>query len=500
MPLNEPQRFTATLSSQGLTATLTPQRMRATFAEGVPGPPGPEGPAGPAGPAGPEGPVGPEGPSGASSTAFDYSLNATTTAPPGGGQIRLNNADQTAATLIWADYHTAPGNDVRIVILAIREGDILLLQDKDNSARYQQYLATGAATDEGTYAEIPVSWQSGGDAVPTGQRAFLFVRSQGEPGPAGPQGEPGAPGPEGPPGPEGIPLIVNGAVIGDASSGGSPPLTIQDEGAALPLEAALNFTGAGVTVTDDAANGRTNVVIASSSGGVSSLTVAAFDAATSGGTVQGGLSAVFLSDGLYQCVWNGAAWEYYHAGQRVYRPVNGDFSWLNQSTSSVTTTSGGIYLHQPFGAAQLLAIRTKAAPATPYVITAKIVPNIISSDNMNVGICVNDGVKAVTLGIMHWSGGLYVQVEHFNSFASLGAAPLSRGGYHAVGWTSIWLRIADNGTNHIMSVSNDGFIFRQMYSTSRAAFLGGTQQVGFFARAQSGSQDAGLLLVSWKEA
>lgn len=39
-------------------------------------------------------------------------------------------------------------------------------------------------------------------------------------------------------------------------------LGIQDEGAAVPAQPALNFTGAGVSVADDSANSRTNVTIA----------------------------------------------------------------------------------------------------------------------------------------------------------------------------------------------------------------------------------------------
>jgi hypothetical protein len=51
-----------------------------------------------------------------------------------------------------------------------------------------------------------------------------------------------------------------------------PPLFIQDEGANFPLEPYLNFSGAGVNVYDDPANGRTTVVIpgGGSGGGISS--------------------------------------------------------------------------------------------------------------------------------------------------------------------------------------------------------------------------------------
>ena len=188
----------------------------------VPGPAGPQGPAGAAGTPGaqgepgPAGATGPEGPSGFSSTAFDYMLSTATASPPGGGQARFDAANQTLATKLWLHSITAPGNDAHIVLLAIRSGDTIIVQDKDASAKHQQYLVSGNPVDNGTWVEFPVTWQSGGDPVPA-QRVFVIVRSAGEPGPAGPPGADSTV--PGPPGPEGIPLMVNGVVIGSASSG-----------------------------------------------------------------------------------------------------------------------------------------------------------------------------------------------------------------------------------------------------------------------------------------
>jgi microcystin-dependent protein len=47
---------------------------------------------------------------------------------------------------------------------------------------------------------------------------------------------------------------------------GGPTLVIQDEGVVLPAEPALDFTGVGVTATDDPTNNRTNVAIAGTPG------------------------------------------------------------------------------------------------------------------------------------------------------------------------------------------------------------------------------------------
>src|SRR4029079_4013707 len=55
------------------------------------------------------------------------------------------------------------------------------------------------------------------------------------------------------------------------TEGGATGHNIQDEGTPLTARSALNFVGAGVTATDDAANDRTLVTIPGSTGGASIL-------------------------------------------------------------------------------------------------------------------------------------------------------------------------------------------------------------------------------------
>lgn len=86
-------------------------------------------------------------------------------------------------------------------------------------------------------------------------------------GPEGPAGPTGATGPQGPTGPQGIQ-----GVAGPAGADGAIA-QIQDEGANLPVQPRLNFTGAGVTASDDAANGRTNVAIPGGGGFVGAAVI-----------------------------------------------------------------------------------------------------------------------------------------------------------------------------------------------------------------------------------
>src|SRR3990167_8392234 len=49
--------------------------------------------------------------------------------------------------------------------------------------------------------------------------------------------------------------------LGDSLMPRFTSIIVQDEGVDLPVRPRINFTGAGVTATDDAVNNRTNVTI-----------------------------------------------------------------------------------------------------------------------------------------------------------------------------------------------------------------------------------------------
>ena len=82
-----------------------------------------------------------------------------------------------------------------------------------------------------------------------------------------------------------------------------------------------------------------------SGGGISSLTVAAFKSATTNGAAQGGLDAVRLRDGLYECIWNGSAWDYYHGSIRCERPLLSGFSNVTSGYGSDNAATVADNLH-----------------------------------------------------------------------------------------------------------------------------------------------------------
>jgi hypothetical protein len=188
---------------------------------------------GPAGPPGPPGEDGEDGADGQSATYMEFSYNSAETGAPSNGQVRTNaTSNPPAVTAIYLSNTTAPGNDVKRVLARAVTNSEVELQDKDNSACYEEYKLVGLPIDHGTWTEYPVAWVANGLPVPA-QRIWVALLNPGVPGPTGAKGDKGDkgdPGVQGPTGP---------VAIGNTSG----EVTLSGDGtAAQPLSAALTGT------------------------------------------------------------------------------------------------------------------------------------------------------------------------------------------------------------------------------------------------------------------
>lgn len=107
----------------------------------------------------------------------EWMFNATITEPPGSGQVRLNNANQTLATKVWIHNVTAPGVDAGNVLRQAKMGEQIYIQEKDNAAAWQLYDVLADAIDRTGYVEIAVAWHGGGTALPAQRCLVQIVRT-----------------------------------------------------------------------------------------------------------------------------------------------------------------------------------------------------------------------------------------------------------------------------------------------------------------------------------
>jgi len=187
-------------------------------------------------------------------------------------------------------------------------------------------------------------------------------------------------------------------------------------------------------------------------------------------------------------------------------PVDGDFSWVNQGSASVTTTHGGIHLAIPGSATVNLRVRKKAAPTTPYTITAAFLPCFIaptgsvsggrggliwrqSSDGKIVSCWLEYNQTAtssgVTLSVAKWTSATAFSANYqFRAFCGT-VSP-------------VWLQIKDDGSNRVCCVSSDGQNWLQFHSVARTDFMT-ADEVGFALDGGSSNIGQGLTLLHWKQ-
>ncbi len=180
-------------------------------------------------------------------------------------------------------------------------------------------------------------------------------------------------------------------------------------------------------------------------------------------------------------------------------------TWVNQNSSTVTTTNGGIVL---FGTANgntnNVTLRVKTAPATPYTITAAIMPGFPLKNYLGCGLAYRDSSsgKFQTMGVAFDSAQVPTYRIVSDKWTTATAASTNYVTLGAPITPLIFLRISDNGTNRVSSFSTDGINFIQAHTVVRTDFFT-PDQVGFYASTQNAAAtNFGVYanLLSWLEA
>lgn len=181
------------------------------------------------------------------------------------------------------------------------------------------------------------------------------------------------------------------------------------------------------------------------------------------------------------------------------------FAWVNQGSATVANTYGGIYLEGPSaGGSWDAKIRKKAAPSTPYKITACFLLTQDCTVSTNVGW---GGLlfRESSSGKCHGLGWEYTMnstsvtllIEKLTNPTTFSAAyVLTAGTYILAGPGPFWARIQDTGTNRLCDISADGVNWINLHTIGRTDFLT-ADEVGFFVNPNRGK--FGLTLLSWAE-
>jgi hypothetical protein len=306
----------------------------------------------------------------------------------------------------------------------------------------------------------------------------------------------------------GATAISNADLTGDVTTSGGVATTIANSAVTLAkianAAASSKLVGSGASGSGAAYSELTlgtNLSMSgttlNASGGSGNVTSTTTFASPPGSPASGDLD--LYTNSFYISRYSGSAWVPWGPIFPCTEPSLASITtWVNQGGASVTTTNGGIFLLGPATAGVSLRCRVKTAPSTPYTVTALIVPSLMAVDFMGCGLVFRESGsgKMASIAFVHnttWG----IDVNKWTDATTFSAQYVS-GPFQSLP-SYMFFRIADDGANRISSISTDGINFRVIHTVARTDFLT-ADQVGFFVNCQETTWDAGMTLLSWKEA
>ena len=202
--------------------------------------------------------------------------------------------------------------------------------------------------------------------------------------------------------------------------------------------------------------------------------------------------------------YNGADWDTFGPTYQFVRPIDADYAWVNQGGASVSEANGGIRLIAPAGAGNNLRMRDKAAPAVPYIIEAAFLPCTVNANFIGVGLYFrNAGAGTVVIHTIVFDSAIDAAnriygATKFTNPTTFSANYAGIQQIRPIPVQPMWMRIADDNTNRICSVSSNGFDWHIIHSIGRTDFLT-ADRVGFFAESNNASFAAINHLLHWRE-
>jgi len=184
-------------------------------------------------------------------------------------------------------------------------------------------------------------------------------------------------------------------------------------------------------------------------------------------------------------------------------PVDGDYSWVNQGSATVSTTIGGIHLTAPASTVDSWRIREKTAPTPPYTIDIAFLPSFGAPSSAAhwhyFGAIFRESStgRLETLTVLINAAIIYNLVAYRWTSPTVFSSSIKTTGY--LPGAVCWLRIEDDNTDRKGYVSGDGQNWDEIYSTPRTTFLT-ADRVGFGINNDGdGTSTWGSTLVHWEE-
>lgn len=211
----------------------------------------------------------------------------------------------------------------------------------------------------------------------------------------------------------------------------------------------------------------------------------------------------FVTDSVYTARCNGSAWQWWMGSMPVTPPPTSGWSWVNQESSTITENGHFTIVADTVDAGNhdaRLRVRSYSGNTTVTAVFGTFL--FRSAQAIYCGFRQSSSGKFTTMvvGIVS-AGNTELGIFQMTDEVTFSAAPLD---LIDDGWvfpTPVHVKIQDNGTNLLFSVSPDGRTWQQIYSESRTSFMTSTGPDQLIWGARGGNATAGeaVTLYSWKQ-
>lgn len=188
--------------------------------------------------------------------------------------------------------------------------------------------------------------------------------------------------------------------------------------------------------------------------------------------------------------------------------TSADFTTTNLSTSTITDdSSGSISIRKAAqGATEDFTLLSRAAPATPYSLTAAMtlgwpMASTSATSCAGVGFLESGTGKFIVATLINSSGGPCLRILNYTNATTFSANTLAvTGPVTFIGPAAIWWKLTDDGTNLTFAVSHDGEHWMTLITVSRTAFMtSGPDKIIFGGNNRSNTLESVQTLVAWQE-
>ncbi|MGN6700005.1 MAG: hypothetical protein ACTHMR_17765 [Thermomicrobiales bacterium] len=277
------------------------------------------------------------------------------------------------------------------------------------------------------------------------------------------------------------------------TGGGGGSLTVDEVDGTPSVAGVSHLTLPNGTLTD---NGSGHVTYTPAGGGstIGSGTLASRPAAATAGNLYLPTDAPFV----YRDT--GTTWESWGPLRQLTPPSAGSYTWVNQGSATTDTSHGTLILSAPAVAGDQIRALVKSVPAAPYTVTIAIIPAVPGLNYAQCGLVLRESSSG-KLALLNYccdttqNTGYRVQTQKFTNPTTFSASSIT---LPAPTGHPLWLRLQDDNTNRIASVSLDGVNFWQIHSVGRTDFLT-PDQIGLYVNTNQGTYPTAMNVLHWAQ-